>query len=171
MKTPNELTNAINKAFNAITLEIMSRPAGQLLPLLTYASKVSPAACHKGIELTKQTTMQCTAGKSYENLQAVKDAIEAGERGAVEELKGKTWENFPFTCISDKSGERLIRLYPVASRKPSTKYFVNGKQVEKAEFASYLQPAAARDLMEGKKTPLLMFDKKESELIGLGELA
>lgn len=174
MKTPQDLQTLVDSTLanlSPITRQIMAWPKGKFMPSITYASKVSPAAEFKDVELTKQTTMQVCAGKDYSELAEIREAIAAGERGEVQAPKGRTWEHYPFTLTSDKTGERLVRLYPVKGKKPQTRYFVNNAEVSKQEFAAYLQPAKARDLLEGKKTPLIMFDKKESELIGLGELA
>lgn len=167
MKTPLDIQNLIDSTLgplSEVTLRIMETPKGQFQKV-TYASKAQPAAAFKHLELVKTTTSTVSAGKSYENLKAIREAIARGERGEVGELPtGREWEIFPFTLKSN--GKRLVRLYPSHVNKPETIFTVDGKQVSRAEFATYLQPAKARELMEGREKPLDSFDISESGLIG-----
>ena len=122
----------------------------------SWKSNPTPAASFKkeGVILEKHTVSVVRAGINYANLSAVKNAIEDGERGEVEELPWGRWDKFPYTIKHTSKGSdeevTYIRLYPTDNSNHSTKsmYFMNGAEVSKELFASYLTPSESRKLLE-----------------------
>lgn len=126
-----------------------------------FQSSKKPAAANKHHKLVKVTVGVFRAGIDYAKLATVNKAIADKERGEVQGLPWGEWESFPYT-ITNK-GNRYFRLY--TSKNPDhkirTAYFVDGRQVPKANFALYLTPAAARDLLAPSRE-LDCFTVKES---------
>lgn len=130
---------------------------------VAWKSNPTPAASYKkdGVILEKQTTGVVRAGINYANLSAVKQGIEDGTRGEVQELPfgqwyidpltNKSW--FPYVITHTPKGsdnEQLyIRLYPSEGLNhiPKSIYFVNGEEVTKEDFAKYLTPSEANKLL------------------------
>lgn len=125
--------------------------AGQFTKARIKTEK-KPSAKFKGKKLEKQIEGLFRTGIKYENLGAVKEAIEAGERQEVGKLAWGVWENYPYTILH--GNQRYIRLYPPHSRdddgnlvpkwKPgqlNVKYLVDGKETTKEDFESYLNPS------------------------------
>ena len=164
MKTPLDIQTLVDTTLanlSPVTARLMQAAKGSFQSV-TWKSNPKPAAIHKGITLEKQTTAVCKAGIDFANLSSVKAGIESGERGEVESLPWGEWEAFPFT-IAHK-GERYVRLYPAAqSNQVHTLYKVDGKQVDRAEFASYLTPSEAAKIDSGEKPAC--FTVRESNLI------
>jgi len=164
MKTPQDIQTAVNSALaslSPVANRLMQAPKGSFQSV-TWKSNPNPAAAHKGIALEKITTAVCKAGIDFSNLSSVKAGIASGERGEVESLPWGEWESFPFT-ITHK-GERYVRLYPAAqSNQVSTLYKVDGKQVDKTTFKSFLTPSEAEKMESGERPTC--FTVKESNLI------
>lgn len=115
-----------------------------------WKSNPTPAAAHKkaGIILEKHTSAVCRAGINFANLSSVQHGIAEGTRGEVQELPWGQWKVFPY-IIEHKDAE-YVRLYPTDSRC-ETVYFVNGEQVDKETYASYLTPSEAAKMSSGEK--------------------
>lgn len=114
-----------------------------------WKSNPKPAAAHKGVLLEKHTDAVCRAGINFANLSSVQDAIAAGERGEVQSLPWGEWKTFPY--IIEHKGAEYVRLYPAEGAHCKTVYFVNGVQVDKDMFASYLTPSEAAKMSKGEK--------------------
>ena len=156
MPTPATNINVIN-AFLAAAGKFSS---------VTFKSNPKPAAAFKGVTLEKVTTGVFRSGINFANITVVKDAIANGERGEVEPLAWGTWEKFPFV-IAHK-GERFLRLTKVNGLKSTSKFFVNGAEVSKDEFESFLVPSAR----SSAKTPTEVFNIKEANLVSFnGEVS
>jgi hypothetical protein len=125
------------------TLEkLLSAPKGSFQSV-TWQSSPKPAEAHKGIKLEKITSAVCKAGIDFSNLSTVKQGIESGERGEVQALPWGQWDKFPFT-ITHK-GETYVRLYPAAqANQVKTLYKVDGQEVNKEVFNTYLTPSDAK---------------------------
>ena len=109
-----------------------------------FRTTKKPAAAFKGKLLEKLTSGVFTAGKAFENLKSVKDGIAAGERGDVGPLPFGTWVVFPHVIKhTPKGGEETFyfRFYPAANNKPKVVYFVDGNEVTKEVFNSFLTPS------------------------------
>jgi hypothetical protein len=121
-----------------------------------WKSNPSPAAAHKkaGVLLEKHTSAVCRAGINFANLSSVQQGIAEGTRGEVQELPFGTWLHFPYIIKHTPKGsedeQHYVRLYPTDSRS-NTIYFVNGEQVDKDTFTSYLTPSEAAKLSSGEK--------------------
>lgn len=162
MKNVETLINATLANLSPVTVRLMQAAKGSF-QTVTWASQVKPRAEFKGLALSKQTTAVCKAGIDYANLSSVKNEIASGERGEVESLPWGEWETFPFT-IAHK-GERYVRLYPAAqSNQTATKYFADGKEVDKSQFKSFLTPSDVARMESGERPAC--FTVKESNLIG-----
>jgi hypothetical protein len=131
-----------------------------------WKSNPKPAAAHKNILLEKKTVAVVQAGVQYQNLSAVKSAIESGERSPeigelpfgtwyVDPLTDKSWYPYVITHTpkgSDKE-QFYLRLYPstTGNHIPKSTFYVNGELVDKAKFAEYLTPSEARKLLDPKE--------------------
>jgi hypothetical protein len=104
-----------------------------------FTSTVKGAAAHKDKALTKETVGVFRSGIDYANLKTVKDGIASGERGEVESLPWGEWALFPFIIVHKES--EYLRLYPVPNAAMEVTYKVDGVEVDKATFQSYLTPS------------------------------
>ncbi len=121
----------------------------------SWKSEPKPAAAHKGILLEKHTTAVVQAGVNFANLSSVKQGIADGTRDEVGELPwgqwytdkltGKSW----FPHVIEHKDELYLRLYPSNgfNHTPKSIFFVEGKEVDKDTFASYLTPSEAKKLL------------------------
>lgn len=154
----------------AKVLEKILTSKGQVLKA-SWRSEPTPAAKFKkeGIVLEKRTVGIVQAGVEFQNLSAVKEAIEAGERGEVQPLPWGTWSVYPY--IIEHKGEEFIRLYPspLQNHIPKSIFYVNGEEVTKEKFSEYLQPAEAKKLLNGAEEKPLCFTVKANNILGLPE--
>lgn len=139
------------------TLDKFMKAKGQFVSL-GFKSIKKPAAKHKGVILEKFTVGVFRSGIDFKNLSSVKEGIASGEREEVKELPWGNWENFPYT-ITHK-GNRYFRLYPSGAHKAKSLYYVNGEEVPKRAFSSYLTPSEQKKLYSTQ--PLECFTVKES---------
>ena len=147
-----------------------------------WKSNPKPKAEFKNILLEKNTVAVVQAGVNYANLSSVKDAIAAGERGEVQELPfgqwyvdpltNKSW--FPYVIThrpkdSDKD-EFYLRLYPSNGNNhiPKSIFYVDGEEVSKEKFATYLTNSEAKKLLNSEERPLC-FTIKLKNLMDLPE--
>lgn len=72
-------------------------------------SAVPCLAAHASNIVQKVTEMTVISGISFENRKDIRDAIEAGERGAVQALPWGQWKQFPH--VIEHKGADYIRLY------------------------------------------------------------
>jgi hypothetical protein len=130
-----------------------------------WKSDVKPKASLKAHKLVKITSAVCRAGVDYANLTSVKEGIASGERGEVQSLPWGEWYKFP-TVITHK-GAFYYRLYPTKNKeqRPNSKFFVDGKQVDKETFAEYLTPSNAKKLMQPSE--LTCFTVKAENITGV----
>lgn len=112
---------------------------------IRYRSFPTPAKAktlNKGVTLEKETKGAFRAGISYRNMKRIREAIEAGERGEVGPLwHGKgVWLQHPYIATHvDKGGEYLWLAPAVGdNQRPKVVYRVNGNEVTKDVFESYL---------------------------------
>ncbi len=135
--------------------------------MVKWKSTQLPKAAFKEHKLENRTSAICRAGIQYQNLQEVKEAVANGERGEVQSLPWGEWKKYPYT-IEHKNKE-YYRLYPTKSRnqKPNVKYFVDNKEVDKEEYASYLTPSKAKELWEPKEK--LCFNIATENILGTEE--
>lgn len=140
-----------------------------------WKSNPKPAAAHKNVLLEKRTVSVVQAGVEFQNLSAVKDAIASGERGEVQELPWGQWQvdsngksMYPYVIVH-KDAE-YIRLYPSNgfNHTPKATYLVDGAEVDKATFATFLTPSEAKKLLDPEERPLC-FTIKAENVMGLPE--
>lgn len=144
---------------------------------VSWRSNPTPAAAYKkdGVVLEKHTTGVVRAGINYANLSAVKQGIEDGERGEVQELPWGQWkvdENgkslFPY--IIEHKDEEYIRLYPSEgnNHRCISTFYVNGEPVDKEDFAKYLTPSESKKLLEPTEDDKpLCFTIKAKNILGI----
>ena len=127
MKSENILSRILNCKGQYISLNIKSNP--------------KPAASYKDVRLEKHTSSKFRAGIEFQNLKSVKDAIENKERGEVQPLPWGQWKKYPY--IIEHKDKEYIRLYPAVNSTSGAevKYIVNGKEVDKSTFNTYLKPS------------------------------
>jgi hypothetical protein len=126
-------------------MSIVSTCSGQHIPV-SFQSEGKPAAKFKGVSLRKKTEGTYRVGISFENLKGVREGIENGERGDVQAPKGKTWVTYPFHLKHETRGTDYLRLYfPTGGfiQMPSVTYMVDGQEVDKETYNSYLTPSDA----------------------------
>jgi hypothetical protein len=135
-----------------------------------WKSNPKPAAAFKAFQLEKITESVVRAGINFANLSSVKDAIAAGERGEVQSLPFGEWLSFPYLIKHRPKGSEedviYIRLYPSEgiNHIPKSIYYVNGKEVQKEEFAKYLTPSDAKKLLDPSEKPLCFTIKSDNVL-------
>jgi len=135
--------------------------AGQFIQV-SWASQPKPKAEFKDTVLRKVTDGIFRTGIDYSQIGVIKNAIEAGERGKVQSLpKGQDWVIFPHV-IETKNGN-LLALTTCEGQKSKVQYFVNGEEVSKENFESYLVPSA----LKKPETPLVRFTIKAENLISV----
>jgi hypothetical protein len=166
--TPMGLTSAsvspAGLTANALAfVEACKSRKGQFIKL-DYKSNPAPKAEFKGTTLEKVTSGIFRTGVDFSNLTAVKEAIENKERGEVQSLPlGQTWAVFPFVIKTAKGGE-LLRITVAKGQYPSVIYKVDGVEVSKENFESYLTKSKQSD---PTRDPLLVFTIKSENLISV----
>jgi hypothetical protein len=141
-----------------ITEKIVAHKKGSFFSL-SWRSEHKPAAAHKGTQLVKMTVATVRFGVEYANLGTVREGIESGQRGPVQPLAWGQWADYPY--VIEHKGGRYLRVYPCPNNLAKISYFVDGKQVGKAEFAAYMAPSAAKALDEER----LCFNIKVENII------
>jgi hypothetical protein len=141
---------------------------GQFVTAL-WESEVKPAAAHKGHTLTKKSRAVVRAGINFANLSSVKEGIESGERGPVQELPWGEWKldaegKSMFPYVITHKDQDYIRLYP-SDTKTKTTYYLDGNEVTKEKFCEYLTPSEAKKILDGEKPEC--FTVKESNIRGI----
>jgi len=122
-----------------------------------FRSEVKPAASHKAHKLEKVVKTVSRAGVNFANISEVTEGIRKGERGKVQSLPWGQWENFPH--IITHKGSRYVRLYPFGETK--CRYYVDGVEVSKTDFAALLTPSASAKLLN-KEIPQCFNVKAEN---------
>lgn len=108
-----------------------------------WFSEPTPSAKHKGVMLRKTTKAVVRTGVAYANLKVVKDAIAAGERDEVQSLPWGEWMVYPYGI--HHKGNEYLRLTLGSNTRPSCRYEVDGKEVDRETFLSYQPPSAAKE--------------------------
>lgn len=104
-----------------------------------WMSEPKTLAAHKGKVLRKFSKATVRTGVSFANLTAVKDAIEAGERGEVGSLPSwQEWASFPFILRHKGNGTEYLRLTLVEGSPIVSRYEVDGVEVDAATFYAML---------------------------------
>lgn len=101
---------------------------------VTWESAVKPAAAHKDRTLVKITSAVVRTGIDYAEL-AVNADTDTGE------LPWGEWDVFPY--VIRHKGSQYARLY-VKDGTVSTRYMVDGVEVDGDTFRSYLTPSARK---------------------------
>jgi hypothetical protein len=99
---------------------------------VAWTSTVKPAAAHKASNLTKRVTATVMTGVEYANLSVNNDR----ETGT---LPWGEWSDYPY--IVTHKGRDYARLYTVDGTVKAA-YFVDGREVRKADFDALLTPSA-----------------------------
>jgi hypothetical protein len=158
------IVTVIRKSASQIKDAIM-KAKGQFV-LASWFSEPTPKAAFKGVNLKKETIAVVRAGINFANLTSVKEGIANGERGEVQPLSWGEWIDFPY--VIGHKGNEYIRLYP-SNHIPKVKYFANGKEVSKVEFASYLTPSKAKELLNGERKEVECFTIKANNVLNITE--
>jgi len=112
-------------------LAAVGAPGVGVLPV-AWVSTVKPAAAHKAHVLTKRVHATVNTGLEFKNLAVNNDR----ETGA---LKWGEWAVYPY--IVTHKGQDFGRLY-VVDGTVRTAYFVDGREVKRADFDALLTPSA-----------------------------
>ena len=130
----------------------------------TFKSEKKPSASFKGVRLEKLIEGTFRAGINFANLGSVKEGIASGERGEVQPLPWGTWLKFPY-LISHKE-ETYVRLYPTENCKLKATYLVDGVEVTREKFLSFLTPSEQARANEGERPECITV--KKSNILKLG---
>jgi hypothetical protein len=130
-----------------------------------WKSQPKPAASFKNVILEKVSEGVVRAGIDYANLSSVKQGIEEGTRGEVGALPWGQWKQFPY--IIEHKGVDYIRLYPSVGNRTKTHYYVDGSEVSKEQFASYLTGSDAKKLMGEVEEVKECFNVKAENILGI----
>jgi hypothetical protein len=162
MAKPNTYMNP------AEILSIVQSQSGRHVSI-SFKSEANPAAAFKGTKLEKQTKGAYRVGISFENLKGVREGIESGERDVPQAPKGKKWVQYPFHLKKLDDTTDYLRLYfPTGGfiQVPDVCYYVNGEQVTKEKYNSYLTPSAAAPKERDPNQEC--FDVKMENVISIG---
>jgi hypothetical protein len=123
---------------------------------LRYQTEDKPSAAFKGTTLKRVVRGAFRSGIAFENLKEVKEAIAAGERGEVQSLPWGEWKQYPH--IITHKGNDYIRIYPAvgSGQVPSTTYLVNGEEVDKDTYLTYLTESDRKKKTDPSEAPLTM---------------
>lgn len=149
-------------------LSLVSSLSGKHLKV-AFQTESKPAAAHKGTLLQKKTEGTYRVGISFENLKGVREGIESGERGEVQSPKGKKWVVYPFHLQNEAGTTDYLRLYyPTGGfiQRPSVTYYVNGQEVTREEYSSFLTPSDAKP--KERDPNMDCFDVKMENVISIG---
>jgi hypothetical protein len=166
-------TEGFGNGNNLVSLDDLFSKKGQYISAIFQTEKKGSAQ-HKAVRLEKRTSGTFRAGLDFSNLASVKEGIEAGQREEVGSLPFGKWEKFPYTILHTPAKTtqeiRYVRLYPSlnTTHRVSVQYLVNGVESTKEQFASYLTPSEAREMLEGGKE-LECFTIKHGNLLQLGK--
>jgi hypothetical protein len=111
---------------------------GEFIPVV-WETTVKPAAAHKGRVLVKVTRAAVECGTPFAELAEVKAGIAAEKRGEVGELPWGEWTAFPY--IIGHKGREYVRLNLAAAGIMSVVCTVDGVEVDRETFDSYLIPS------------------------------
>jgi hypothetical protein len=144
-------------------LEQLDGRAGQFVSA-SWSSNPTPAAAHKnaGVLLEKRTRAVVKTGIDFANLKEVKQGVASGERGEVQSLPWGEWAVFPY--LIQHKGAEYFRLYPVENSKCEVEYRVNGENVTREVFKSYLTPSEQKKMDDGD-APITFTVKADSLVI------
>ena len=159
------------------SLEIMEKilsSKGNFVKAYWKSNPTTSAAYRSTIKLEKVTSGVVRAGIDYGALSSVKEGIESGERGIVQSLPWGSWkiinEVSLFPYVIEHKGVDYIRLYPSASNKPKSTFYVNDEEVDKKTFAQYLTPSESRKLLQPTEEDIpLCFTVKADNILGTPE--
>lgn len=115
------------------TKQKILQSTGQFVKV-SWRSNPKPKAEFKNLKLEKRSSAVVRAGINFANLKENKDR-ETGK------LPWGEWKTFPY--VIGHKGKDYIRLYP--NNKPETKYFIDGKMVDKDEFLDKLPESAKKE--------------------------
>ena len=146
-----------------VNLDSLFGSKGQFVSA-TFKSEKKPSASFKGVRLEKVIEGTFRAGINFANLGSVKEGIANGERGEVQPLPWGVWLKFPYT-ISHKE-EIYVRLYPTENCRLKATYLVDGVEVDREKFLSYLTPSEQARANDGEKPECITI--KKSNILKLG---
>lgn len=115
------------------TKQKILQSTGQFIRV-SWKSNPRPKAQFKNLKLEKISSAVVRAGINFANLKE----NEGRETGR---LPWGDWKIFPY--VIEHRGKDYLRLYP--NNKPETKYFINGKTVDRDEFLDKLPESAKKE--------------------------
>lgn len=142
---------------------------------VNYVTNVKPRAANKDVTITKHVSGIFRTGIDYANKASVREAIESGDRGEVQELPWGVWAEFPWIIVHN--AQEYLRLYPVESVIPTTRYEVERDGVPlpqppgvttKEWIASFLTPADGAKLLSSEREKIECITKRISDLEVVG---
>jgi len=136
---------------------------------ISFKSEATPAAAFKMHKLEKRTTGAYRVGISFENLKGVREGIANGEREIPQDPKGKKWILYPFHLQKLDGSTDCLRLYfPTGGfiQIPEVSYLVDGVEVSKEKYNSFLTPSAAAP--KERDPNMDCFDVKMENVLSIG---
>jgi hypothetical protein len=134
---------------------------------VSWSTVATPAAAHRGVELRKHSTATVRSGVSYANLRNVTEAIARGERGEVQPRKWGEWlvRNILLGHTVKGEAREYVALYPINGQRVQVTYTVDGVQVDRESFASYLRKSDADKMGQ----PLDVFPVDVRNVLSVGD--
>ena len=114
---------------------------------VTLCSPAKLSAQYKGLNLVKKTSFVARAGVAYDNIGNVIQARADGTLPAENQgLPWGVWKQFPY--IISHNGNDYFRFSLVNDNPIITKYYLDGKEITKAEAKTYCIPSAFENKTE-----------------------
>ena len=146
-----------------VNLDSLFSNRGQFISA-TFKSEKKTASAFKGTRLEKIVEGTFRAGINFGNLSSVKNGIANGERGEVQPLPWGVWKRFPY--IIEYKETEYIRLYPTDNCRLKVIYLVDGIEVDREKFLTYLTPSDRKKAEEGEKPECITI--KKDNILKLG---
>jgi hypothetical protein len=121
---------------------------GEFIPVV-WETSVKPAAAFKAHTLRKTTRAAVETGTAFKDLAEVKAGIAAERRGEVGALPWGEWIEGAYPYLIAHKGRTYVRLNLAAAGIMSVTCTVDGVEVDRETFDSYLVPsqrAGAKDM-------------------------
>lgn len=123
------------------------------------------AAYKDSVNISKMTIAHSLRfGVNYDNMASTKEARENGTKPAVNAgLVGRSWIVPNLMLKTDKTGKTLLRVSLAKTSKFDTKYYLNGKEVDKKAIepyvlASEIKPHEPQNVFDISTDSIIMID-------------
>lgn len=139
---------------NQVLEALMDAPGS--MRAVVIESPVPTLESVQGITVSKRSRLFVTAGTEYRNRKEIREAIEAGTRGAVQPLPWGVWVNYPYVIGHTPKGTGVyteyVRAFPPTedqmqhfNLRPSVQFFANGAEITREQAIEFCGSKAKAD--------------------------